>query len=125
MSTASEPNALPGLEPTLPSSWYLRDKYYALEREHIFMREWICAGREEELPAPGDHKVLDLYGESILLLRNEQSELKAFYNVCRHRGARICPAAPGMNNAKLSVTAWWKSSGNTRRMCRQRLWAGM
>ncbi len=93
MSTAIEPNVLPGLEPTLPSSWYLQDKYYALEREHIFMREWICVGREEQLPGAGDHIVLDLYGESILLLRNEQSELKAFYNVCRHRGARICPAA--------------------------------
>lgn len=91
MSTATEPNVLPGLEPTLPSSWYLKDKYYALEREHIFMREWVCAGREEELPATGDHKVLDLFGESILLLRNDRSELKAFYNVCRHRGARICP----------------------------------
>ncbi len=85
-------NVVQGLEPTLPSSWYLQDKYFALEREHIFMREWICVGREEELPLPGDHKVLDVYGESILLLRNDRSELKAFYNVCRHRGSRICPA---------------------------------
>ena len=82
-----------GLEPTLPSSWYLEDRIFSLEREHIFMREWICVGREEELPDPGDHKVLDLYGESILLLRNTESEWRAFYNVCRHRGARICAAA--------------------------------
>ncbi|MGH6628880.1 MAG: aromatic ring-hydroxylating oxygenase subunit alpha, partial [Burkholderiales bacterium] len=68
--------------------------YFALEREHIFMREWVCVGREEEFPVTGDHKVLDLYGESILLLRNEAGNLKAFYNVCRHRGARICPS-PG------------------------------
>jgi Rieske 2Fe-2S family protein len=86
-------NVVMGLEPTLPSSWYLKKRYFELEREHIFMREWICVGREEEFPAAGDHKVLDLYGESILLLRNGKSELKAFYNVCRHRGSRICPAA--------------------------------
>jgi len=102
MSNAIEPNVLPGLEPTLPSSWYLQDKYYYQEREHIFMREWVCAGREEELPTAGDHKVLDLYGESILLLRNRQSELKAFYNVCRHRGARICPA-PGDDDSALAL----------------------
>ncbi|MFT5134512.1 MAG: Rieske 2Fe-2S family protein [Gammaproteobacteria bacterium] len=80
-----------GLETTLPSAWYLEDKVYALECEHIFLKEWICVGREEEIPHPGDNKVLDLYGESILLLRNTEGKLRAFYNVCRHRGAQICP----------------------------------
>jgi len=80
------------LESTLPSSWYLTDEVFALEREHIFMREWVCVGRQEELPQPGDHKVLDLYGESVLLVRNPEGLLRAFYNVCRHRGARLCPA---------------------------------
>ena len=77
-------------ESTLPSSWYLEQDIYLLEREHIFFREWLCVGREEELSAPGDHRVLDLHGESVLLLRNPQGELRAFYNVCRHRGARLC-----------------------------------
>ena len=95
-------NVLPGLEPTLPSSWYTRKKYFALEREHLFMREWICVGREEEIPHKGDSKVLDLYGESILMLRNGKEEIKAFYNVCRHRGARIC-AAPGDDDSVLAL----------------------
>ena len=89
----SEFNAIDGLEATLPSSWYLSAEIYALEREHIFMREWICVGREQEVPGVGDHKVLDVYGESILLVRNTQSRLRAFYNVCRHRGAQLCIAA--------------------------------
>ena len=59
-----------GMETTLPSSWYLEERVYRLECEHIFFKEWICIGREEEIPEPGDHKVLELYGESILLLRN-------------------------------------------------------
>ena len=89
----SEPNnvsTIGGLEITLPSNWYLEEHIYALEREHIFLKEWICVGREEEVPDPGDHKVLDIYGESILLLRNTEGQLRAFYNVCRHRGARLC-----------------------------------
>lgn len=80
------------LESTLPSSWYLSQDVFQLEREHIFMREWLCVGREEQVPEPGSHRVLELYGESVLLLRNRQGQLRAFYNVCRHRGARLCPA---------------------------------
>ncbi len=87
-----------GLETTLPSSWYLEDAVFDLEREHIFCRDWVCVGREEELPQAGDHKILDVVGESIILLRNTEGALRAFYNVCRHRGARICPADPQQQN---------------------------
>lgn len=80
------------LEATLPSSWYLEKAVYELEREHIFMREWFCAGREQSIPEPGDHKVIDVCGESILLVRNSTGKLNAFYNVCRHRGAQLCVA---------------------------------
>jgi Rieske 2Fe-2S family protein len=89
MSTV-ELNTLEGLEPSLPSSWYLEDRYYQLEKEHIFCSDWVCVGREEEVPNSNTHRVLDLFGESILLLRNREGVLKAFYNVCRHRGARLC-----------------------------------
>ncbi len=90
-AASNDSNVLEGLEATLPSSWYLEDRYFQLEKKHIFFSDWICVGREEEIPKAGDHRVLELYGESILLLRNRESELKAFYNVCRHRGARLCP----------------------------------
>ena len=79
-----------GLEQTLPSSWYYSEEIYALEKERIFCREWLCAAREEQLPGPGDFRILDVVGESIILVRNRQGALRAFYNVCRHRGARLC-----------------------------------
>jgi Rieske 2Fe-2S family protein len=81
---------LPGLELTLPTFWYQREDVYALEQEHIFFREWFCVGREEQVPRPGDHRVLDVCGQSIILVRNPEGALRAFYNVCRHRGARLC-----------------------------------
>ena len=81
------------LEQTLPSSWYLQESVFALEREHIFMKEWFCVGREEQVPAVGDHLVVDAYGESVLIVRNQEKQLRAFYNVCRHRGASLCPLA--------------------------------
>ena len=88
MSTVAAPIA--GLEQTLPSRWYYDPEIFALERQRIFHREWYCAGREEEVPHPGDYRVLDIVGQSVLLVRNRSGVLKAFFNVCRHRGAQLC-----------------------------------
>jgi Rieske 2Fe-2S family protein len=79
-----------GLEQTLPSSWYYSEATFALEKERILCQEWLCAAREEQVPKPGDHLVLDIAGESILIVRNRQGVLRGFYNVCRHRGSRLC-----------------------------------
>ncbi len=79
-----------GIEMTLPSSWYLNEDIFALEREHIFMKEWLCVGRAEDWQGAGDSKTIEVMGESIIILRNQEGKLRAFYNVCVHRGARIC-----------------------------------
>ena len=78
------------LQRSLPSSFYLANDTFEKEKERIFARQWICSGREEELPNPGNWLVVDVIGESILVVRNKSGELKAHYNVCRHRGARLC-----------------------------------
>jgi Rieske 2Fe-2S family protein len=88
--SADAASPIEGLEQTLPSSWYCDEAVFRQEKEKIFCREWFCAGREEQLPNPGDFRVLNIVGESILLVRNRQGALRAFYNVCRHRGARLC-----------------------------------
>jgi phenylpropionate dioxygenase-like ring-hydroxylating dioxygenase large terminal subunit len=90
MTRYVSPPPVAGLEPTLPSTWYRSEKVFGLEKERIFFREWLCVGREEELPSPGSHRVLDVLGESVIVVRNRENQLKAFYNVCRHRGARLC-----------------------------------
>jgi len=90
MSAAPLPPRLAGLEPTLPSSWYTSERIFALEKERIFCREWVCVAREEELAEPGAWRVIEVLGESLLLLRSRSGALRAFYNVCRHRGTRLC-----------------------------------
>jgi len=77
------------LEPTLDRTHYLTDYIFQREKDRIFAREWMCVGREEEVPAPGDYLLLDLVGESVLLLRDSGGELRAHYNVCRHRGSQL------------------------------------
>ena len=81
------------LQRTLPTPWYRSPDIFQIEKERIFCREWLTVCREEELPGPGDSRVLDVLGESILLVRNREGRIRAFYNVCRHRGARLCRAA--------------------------------
>ena len=81
------------LERTLPTPWYRSPEIFQIEKERIFCREWLAVCREEELPGPGAAQVLDVLGESILLVRNREGRIRAFYNVCRHRGARLCRAA--------------------------------
>jgi Rieske 2Fe-2S family protein len=83
------------LESTLPSEWYRDEAVFKIERDRIFCREWVGVCRAEQLPAPGAHLVIDVLGESILIVRNRAGELRAFYNVCRHRGTRLCRPADG------------------------------
>ena len=106
------------LEPTLPSSWYRSAEVFRTEKERIFCREWIAACREQELPNPGDYLVLDMLGESVLLVRNREGQLRAFYNVCRHRGSRLC-RTPAETQA-MRVTLPGGISGGRRRRCDRR-----
>jgi Rieske 2Fe-2S family protein len=78
------------LEATLPTAWYRDEAVFKLEKERIFWREWVAVCRDEELPNPGDHRVVDVLGQSVILVRKSDGALRAFYNVCRHRGARLC-----------------------------------
>lgn len=80
------------MEKSLPSAFYLSEEIYAKEKEKIFCSEWFCAAREEAVANPGDYLVLDVAGESVLLVRAKDGKLYAHYNVCRHRGARLCAA---------------------------------
>ena len=89
------PVAPAGLEKSLPSLWYRSPRVFRRERERIFHREWFCAGRDEQIPEPGDCLVLDVAGESILVVRTAEGGLAAHYNVCRHRGSRLCAPTEG------------------------------
>jgi Rieske 2Fe-2S family protein len=85
-------NPGPGaMQKSLPSSYYHSAEIFAQEKEKIFCHEWFCAAREEQLPNPGDLLVLNIAGESILLVRGKNGQIHAHYNVCRHRGSRLIP----------------------------------
>jgi len=85
---------------TLPGRYYTAPEVFSEEQERIFARHWICVGRAAALSAPGDYVVVQIAGESIIVLRDQSGEIRAYYNVCRHRGTRLCEATSG----KLSET---------------------
>jgi Rieske 2Fe-2S family protein len=74
---------------TLPGHAYLTTDSFTREAEAIFFREWFVVGREGSIPEPGDYLHVEVAGESVLVVRARDRELRAFHNVCRHRGSRL------------------------------------
>ncbi len=83
------PPAVRSLEPTLPRDAYTSPEFFAHERDRIFAREWVLVGREEALAQAGDCLEATVGGESLLVVRGEDGTLRAFFNVCRHRGSAL------------------------------------
>jgi len=71
-----------------PSRYYSRE-FMALERERLWPRVWLIAGVVSDIPEEGDYTTFEIGGESVLLTRQADGGIKAFYNVCPHRGNRI------------------------------------
>ena len=80
--------------PTLSGRDYASAEVYKDERERLFFATWVCIGRSAEVGEPGDYLVRELAGESIFVTRNREGELRAFYNVCAHRGTKLLDDEP-------------------------------
>ena len=80
---------------TLPARYYVDPEFFREELERFYCEDWICAGRVNQIPQPGDYFLRDIAGESIIITRDGNDSLRAFFNVCRHRGTRICARSKG------------------------------
>ena len=74
---------------------YHSDETYAVDKERVFYRNWVYVGRAERVGKPGTWLRVEIADESILVVRGKDDEIRAFYNVCRHRGSRICDDEQG------------------------------
>jgi Rieske 2Fe-2S family protein len=82
----------------VPYRLYSDPEVLELEKERLFMKDWLIVGRADELPNPGDTLTLDIFDEPIVIARNQAGALNAFSNFCLHRGAEI--SARGFGHAK-------------------------
>src|SRR5947209_14035410 len=80
---------------TIPSSWYHDRDVHELERQRVFGDTWQVVGRADQVREPGSFFTANVAGEPVIVLRDEQGTLRAFYNVCRHRAALVIPEAEG------------------------------
>ena len=81
---------------SLPPDAYLSPDLNALEVRAIFERSWLCVGREEYAPEPGDYYTMDVMGEPVVIVRGTDGIIRALNTACRHRAM---PVVTGRGNA--------------------------
>jgi glycine betaine catabolism A len=80
---------------TLPRRFYTDPDFYARELERFYFHRWICAGRADDIPRSGDYFTRTLADESVIVARGGSGDIHALFNVCRHRGTRLCETTEG------------------------------
>ena len=88
------PDGFPQL-PDIPGGRYSDPEFQRLEREYLWKKSWLYAAHMDELPEAGSYKLWRRNGSPILLLRDQDDQVRAFYNVCRHRGGPLVTDAEG------------------------------
>ena len=89
------PAHLPPIPP-LPAARYSDPDFYALELKHVFFKSWLAVGHVSELEKPGAYKLFEELGQSIIISRGIDDEIRAFRNACRHRAAAIVTEPKGV-----------------------------
>jgi choline monooxygenase len=91
---------------TLPFDWYSDPAALRLERERIFRRTWQYAGRADQIAEPGSFFTADAGGVPIVVVRDQESIVRAFVNVCRHRGSLVCEGEGRRETLQCPYHAW-------------------
>ena len=80
---------------TLPQRYFVSPEIFAKEEEKIFSAQWVLVGHQSQIAKAGDYFIQEVAGESLIVLRDQKREVRGFYNVCRHRGTRLCEERNG------------------------------
>ncbi len=80
---------------TLPAAWYVDERIARLERQHVFGGTWQVVARVDQLQRPGQFVTTQLAGEPLVIVRSDDGQLRAFYNVCRHHAAAVVTESEG------------------------------
>jgi phenylpropionate dioxygenase-like ring-hydroxylating dioxygenase large terminal subunit len=75
--------------PLVPTGRYTEPAFFELEKERVFGRTWLFAGHESEWPESGSYRLMTRSGAPLVIVRGDDSVIRAFYNACRHRGAPV------------------------------------
>ncbi|WP_339226629.1 aromatic ring-hydroxylating dioxygenase subunit alpha [Oceanobacillus sp. FSL K6-2867] len=87
------------LQPTLKGELYTSPDVFELEKKNIFSESWLFVGYEYDVAEHGQYITTRINDENVLIIRGKDNVLRAFLNVCRHRGATLCSEASGTTKA--------------------------
>jgi phenylpropionate dioxygenase-like ring-hydroxylating dioxygenase large terminal subunit len=86
---------------TIPAEYYVDEKHYAGDEAFLKEHFWFMVDHESRIPKPGDYFVFEFgRGDSVIIARDQTHAVRAFYNVCRHRGSRLCMHGPDFDNVR-------------------------
>ena len=93
---------------TLAGRYYADQSIYDIETESIFLKRWLYAGRASTIREPGQYFLLEVDTECVIVLRDGDGCVRAFHNVCRHRGTRLCvdPTGQFSKSIQCPYHAW-------------------
>lgn len=112
-SSVTDAAAIAALAASQPPAHSLHQALYNAEAAYrhdmatVFTRNWVLAGHASQAPKEGDWFLVDIAGESIIVVRGKDGALKAFANVCRHRGSRICLKSEGHSSVLVCPYHAW------------------
>lgn len=110
----------------VPVSDYISKEFLQQENERVWPRVWLMACREEEIKKPGAFFVFDIVRDSILVVRQASGDIKAFHNVCLHRGRRLKDGCGQMaKSIYCKFHGWsWNLDGSLQRIVHREQWEG-
>lgn len=84
---------------TLPQDYFVSAETFGGEQEKIFAKQWLLVGHQSQIASRGDYFLASVAGENLIIARDQTSTIRCFYNVCRHRGTRLCEDSSGHKSA--------------------------
>lgn len=110
VSQVAKQQRMPGF--SLGSYFYHSELAYRLELEQLLFKSWIYAAHISEIPKSGDYVLFDVGQDSIIISHDDQGEIRALHNICRHRGSRVCEKRSGNSKTFVCPYHGWVYDNN-------------
>ena len=91
---------------THPPEFYTSKEFFQLEVERIFLKEWLCVGRWDEIEKAGDFLTINVLGQPLIITRNEANRIQAFSAVCLHRGMEVVEGRGNQKSFQCRYHGW-------------------
>src|ERR1700683_2575303 len=91
---------------TLPPSCYTSNEWFQREVKDVFLKEWLCVGRVDQVAKPGDYFTLDLLSEPLVGGRDDDNEIRALSTICRHRAIEVVRGSGNRRSFQCPYHAW-------------------